>query len=281
MSLLSQLERRFGRYAVPNLTLILIAGQVALYVLNQFSGARGGEGILSRIRLYPARVLEGEVWRLVTFLFDPPTRILLFAIIFWYLFYIMGSALEMSWSAFRYNVFLAIGYFASVAVAFAVHFLGGVADAKATNLFLYGTVFLAFARLFPDFTLYIFFILPVKIKWLAMLQWCFYGLSFVTAATWMERAMIAASVLNYFLFFGREMLRDMKHGRRRIRFRSRVGSTPQRIVHQCRICGLTSDEAPQMQFRYCSRCAGESCYCSEHLHDHEHVDRMPPAGNKS
>jgi hypothetical protein len=63
----------------------------------------------------------------------------------------------------------------------------------------------------------------------------------------------------------------MKQGHRHMQRHAQSLRQPQRIVHQCRVCGLTSDNAPQMQFRYCSKCDGDACYCSAHLRDHEHV----------
>jgi hypothetical protein len=284
MTLLSRLDQKLGRYSVPNLTVMIIVGQVLLYVAAQVSQAPGGVGgvdVLDRVRLDPAKVLQGEVWRLLTFLFDPPTTNILFAFFFWYLFYLMGTTLEVSWGAFRYNAFLAIGYFATVAAAFALHFAVGDGTLPATNAFLYGTVFLAFARLYPDFVMYIFFILPVKIRWLAMLQWIFYAITFLFGPG-IVKVMVAASVANYLLFFGRDVWQDMKQGHRRMRFQARTLRSPPAIVHKCRSCGLTSEAAPKMQFRYCSKCEGDSCYCKEHLHDHEHIERAaePLAGEK-
>jgi hypothetical protein len=271
MSLLSRLEPKLGRFAVPNVTLILIAGQVFLYVAEQLNAQPGGAGNLERFRFKPAEVMSGEVWRLITFLFEPPRTNLLFAFFFWYLFYLMGTALESYWGTFRYNAFLLIGYLATVGTAFAMYFgFGGLVPAN--NLFLYGTVFLAFARLYPDFVLYIFFVLPIKIRWLAMFQWIVYGLNFLIGPA-MTKAMIAASVLNYLLFFGRDIWRDMKQGRRRMQHQTRSLRSPQRLVHKCSVCGLTSEEAPQAQFRYCSKCEGERCYCPEHLQNHEHIAR--------
>ena len=274
MSLLSRLERRFGRFAVQNVTVILIVGQVFLYVAQIISPPNGGFNVLDNVRLYPAAVLNGEVWRLITFVFDPPLTDPIFVFFFWYLFYLMGTTLEAGWGTFRYNLFLLIGYLASVATAFAIYFATGV-NMPANNGFLYGTVFLAFARLYPDFVMYIFFILPVKIRWLALIQWFGYAYGFIFG-DWMAKGMIAASVLNYFLFFGRDIWRDMKQGHRRMRHQARSLRGPQRLVHKCAVCGLTSDESPQTQFRYCSRCEGERCYCPEHLHNHEHVARGAP-----
>ena len=270
MSLISKLNARFGRFAVPNLTVVLIAGQVFLYLAKMFNPAQGGD-VLEKVRLYPAYVLDGEIWRLVTFLFDPPATNPVFAFFFWYLFYLFGTTLEQSWGTFRYNVFLAIGYVATVVMAFAVYASFGGANIQANNGFLYGTIFLAFARLYPDFVLQIFFVLPVKVRWLAFFQWCIYGMSLLTAPTWMIRGMVVASVLNYLLFFGKDIWRDMKQGHRRMRQQSRTIRSPQRLVHTCAVCGLNSDDSPQAQFRYCSKCGGERCYCPEHLHNHEHV----------
>ena len=99
-------------------------------------------------------VLDGEVWRLVTFLFDPPATNLIFAFFFWYLFYLMGTTLETSWGTFRYNVFLLIGYRGVGGGGIcAVLSRGRARIMPASNGFLYGTVFLAFARLYPDFAM--------------------------------------------------------------------------------------------------------------------------------
>jgi hypothetical protein len=276
MSLISRMESRFGRYAVPNLTLILIVGQVFLYVARHFAPGAGDEDVLEKVRLLPEAVLSGQVWRLVTFLFDPPLNNPLFAFFFWYMFYFMGTTLEADWGRFRYNAFLLIGYLACVVSAFVTYFAVDAAGLQgglpANNGFLYGTVFLAFARLYPEFVLYIMFILPVKIKWLAMLQWIFYGLQFLSGNP-MVMGMVVASVANYFLFFGRDIWQGAKQGHRRMQHQSRALKGHGRIIHKCAVCGLSSESSPQTQFRYCSKCDGELCYCPEHLQNHEHVSR--------
>jgi hypothetical protein len=274
MTLLSRLNAKFGRYGVANVTMILIAGQVLLYVVSQLNvdPNQNAFDILDRVRMYPDRVLAGEWWRLITFLFDPPGMNVIFAFFFWYLLYMMGTTLEVNWGAFRYNVFLLVGYLASIACAFGAYFALGPAwpVTPASSGFLYGTVFLAFARLYPDFTMFIFFVLPVKIRWLALLQWIGYGWMFLFGG-WMMKAMVLASVANYLLFFGRDIWLDIKHGHRRMLRQAQSLRSPQRIVHTCRVCGLTSEDAPQMQFRYCSKCEGDACYCAQHLRDHQHV----------
>ncbi len=258
MKLLDKLQRRFGRFAVPHVTEGLIVCQVLVYLM-----LLGKPGFLEAIALVPRRVLEGQLWRLVTFLCQPPPINPLFAFFFWYIFYLMGTALENTWGAFRYNVYLLVGWTATVAVAFLQP------EAPASIIFLQGSVFLAFAYLYPDFQLLLFFILPVKVKWLAALQWL--GYAFLMAVgDWMTRLMISAAVLNFVLFFWWEIVSRIIAGQRRSAQRAeriRRANTPR---HCCVVCGKTNLSHPKMTFRYCSKCAGAPCYCEEHIHDHEH-----------
>jgi hypothetical protein len=270
MSILSRLDAKFGRYAVPNVTVLIIIGQVFAYVAQRVSVGQPGLQILERIRLDPALVLTGEYWRLVTFVFNPPISNLLFAVFTWYLLYLMGTTLEVTWGTFRYDVYLLIGYLGTIVAAFIGYFTAGpVLGMDITNGFLCGTILLAFARFFPEFTIYTMFI-PIKIRWLAMAQWAAYGYYFLIGPG-TTRAIIVASVANYLLFFGSEIWQDIKHAHRRTRFHARTLQGPRRIVHVCGTCGITSDDAPHMQFRYCSKCDGDKCYCPAHLREHEHV----------
>ncbi|MEX2091799.1 MAG: hypothetical protein WD971_03930 [Pirellulales bacterium] len=274
MSWIDRANAKFGRFAVPNLTVLLIAGQVIAFLANSAPGLEGA-ALLRNIQLEPDKVLQGEWWRLITFLFAPPTTFVLFAFFFWYLLYMFGTTLEANWGTFRYNVYLLLGYVASVVMAFVAWFAAGVPGQIATNGFLYGSVFLAFARLYPEFVMYIFFVLPVKIRWLAMFQWIMYGVTLISPTTWLMRAMVVAAVFNYLVFFGRDILRDMKHRNRRMQFQARAlqgkRGRGRRMAHVCRVCGLSSADSPSTPFRYCSECGGDYCYCPEHLQNHEHV----------
>lgn len=260
--MLDKLERRFGRFAIPNLTVILIAGQVVAYL-----AAQANRDSLRRIVLIPEEVLNGQVYRLLTFMFLPPGSMLLFAFFFWYLFYLMGTSLEYYWGTFRYNVFLVIGYLATVAASFLTP------SEFATNIFLQSTVFLAFAWLNPRFELRLFFILPVQIRWLALLMWIGYGIGFFQG-TWTIRLQILASVLNFFLFFGRDIYYRIKTGRRQMARKAQQFAATRNdpdYFHICAVCGLTDKEDPNMDFRYCSQCSGNEAYCTEHLKNHEHT----------
>jgi membrane associated rhomboid family serine protease len=259
MAFLDKLQRRFGRYAVPRLTEGLIACQAVAFFLGQ-----GNPAFSQRIALIPRLVLHGEPWRLVTFVCDPPAQNLLFAFFFWYFFYMLGTVLEQTWGAFRYNVFLLVGWLATIAASFLQP------NAPASIAFLQGSVFLAFAYLYPNFQILLFFILPVKVKWLAFLQWLVYFFA-VVAGNWMTRLAILASVLNFALFFWHDIYLRIKSGQRRMTQQTqsiRQANTPH---HTCSVCGATDLSDPNMNFRYCSKCAGAPCYCTNHIHTHQHV----------
>ncbi len=279
MSLLDNLDRRFRRYAVPHLTVGLIACQVVVYAVSQGAMLNrrgidlGAETICDRIALVPEKVLEGQVWRLATFVCEPPTTNIVFAFFFWYLFYLMGESLELSWGAFRYNVYLLIGYLATVAVSFLTPQIPASAE------FLQGSVFLAFAAIFPNFEIQLFFLLPVKVKWLALLTWIGYFLVLVLW-DWPMRLLVAAAICNYLLFFHKEILDRVRTGRRTMAFQaSRIGVKPRPYFHRCTVCGITDRSHPQAEFRYCSQCDGGHGYCMEHLRNHEHIRAQPDGGS--
>ena len=266
--MLEQIERRLGRFAPTHVTLYLIIGQVFV-CLSALLGLLD----LRQFVLVPALVTHGEPWRLFTFLFYPPPvnfnsmfslALLPFA---WWIFYLMGNALESHWGAFRYNLFLFVGYVMTVAAAFITPAY------PAINWYFYGSVFLAFAWLNPDFELALFFILPIKIKWLALFT--VLGLIYeMVVGGPPARWLILASVTNILLFFGRDMLTAIRYRQRKRAVHSvRVAEEKQgpKARHQCRICQKTDLTNPEMDFRYCSKCAGDECYCPDHIANHEHV----------
>lgn len=258
MNLLDRLEKLIRPIAIPNITLYLIFGQVFA-----FGASFVGQYNLAGIALLPALVLKGEIWRVVTFLFVPPAAHPVFIAFAWYIFYLMGDALERFWGTARYNLFLLIGWLATVLVSFVTPY------GWASNAFLAGSVFLAFAYLNPNFQLALFFILPIKVKWLALFAWALYAFQFVMGPN-SVRLSVAAAVLNFLLFFSRDILHQLNNRKRQrvVRVeRERVAALPR---HTCLVCGKTDQTDPMEDFRYCSKCAGAACYCQEHLRNHEH-----------
>jgi hypothetical protein len=265
MSFLDRLERNLGRFAIPGLSLYLVVGQVFATLATLFGLLDPG-----RLVFVPALARAGQWWRVVSFLFQPPATGgglfgLVFLVFAWWIFYFMGTALEGHWGVFRFNLFLFVGYALTVGLAF---FAPG---SPVANGFLVGSVFLAFAYLNPNFELLLFFILPVKIKWLAFVTWVFYVYRFIVGG-WPDRLQIVAAVGNFILFFGG----DAWNAAGRIQRQRAVGrpagpAGPGGPRHRCRICGKTDKTNPELDFRYCSKCAGDPCYCPEHIYNHEHV----------
>jgi hypothetical protein len=283
-TLVDRLERRFGRLAIPNLTLLLIAGQATLYLADYLPGGVS----LEAIELNPHKVLQGEFWRLLSFPFSPPGGMPIFALFYFSLFYMFGSAIEHSWGAFRYNLFLWSGLLANVVAAFVAWAVlrasadqagaaaGAAAATVATNSFMYGSIFLAFAQLNPNYTLNIYFLFPVPIRFLAILTWIGYTLQLL-GGTWMSQLLVLATIFNYLLFFGRDHWRQFKHARRKQLFQAEARQALKPARHVCRVCGLSSDQSPRTLFRYCSKCEGQACYCPEHIREHEHVATVQAA----
>ncbi len=264
--MLNKLERLFGRFAIARLPLYLVMGQVAVYLLWMM-----GSISLDGLALYPALVKQGEVWRLLSFFFVPPPASPLFIAFAWYLFYLMGTSLEEYWGVFRFNLFILVGAALSIALGFATPF------DPVSNAFVAGSVFLAFAYLNPDFQLALFFILPVRIKWLALFTWVLYAVQFVTG-DWSTRWGIVAATGNFLLFFGSDIVQSMKANRRRMavqaeRFAKSSGAAEPR--HRCFVCSKNSNTHPDLDFRYCSKCSGDQCYCPDHISNHEHVTEEP------
>jgi hypothetical protein len=259
MALLDKLDKKFRNWGIPNITLHLVIGQSLVFLLAMTERID-----LNFVPLVPALVLKGEVWRIVTFLFMPATFHPIFIVFALYLFYLMGTALENYWGTFRYNIFLLIAYIATIAVSFLTPY------SASTNAFIGGSVFLAFAILNPDFQLALFFILPIKIKWLALLTWGLYLFRLIFGS-WNERLLVLASICNLVVFFGKDTLLMMQSYRWRMERRAEEFARQNNPIHQCTACGITDKDDPTMEFRYCTKCDGTLCYCQDHIKDHEHI----------
>jgi hypothetical protein len=258
MRFFHHLERTFGRFAIPNLALYLIGGQVMFFSLALMAGFD-----VRKILFVPDLVKAGEIWRLFTFVLVPPVGGQLtmtgavFLALSWYFFYMISQALENYWGVFRFNLFFFVGWLLTVTVAFFTP------TEVAHYAFFAVSVFLAFAFLNPDFELYLFFILPVKIKWFALVMWLAMGYAFVTG-DWSDRFGILAAIGNFLLFFTGEIIQRMKTGRRHMQQqvrRTAFQQTEDEPRHRCVVCGKNDRTHPQEDFRYGD---DDKCYCSEH-----------------
>src|SRR6476469_948767 len=238
MSLLDKLERRFGFLGIPGLIRIVIGFTALVYVLVYLN--RGFELFLT---LDPALILRGQVWRLVTYIFLPQTFSPLWVLLaLWFLWFI-GEGLERAWGPFRLTFFF-----------------GG----NFSNGMLITSLFFAFARFYPEEIIYILFILPVKIKWLAWIYAAFLMFGFFLGPN-SYRAALFAAFINYFIFFGPEIIHQARHrhdvSTRRKRFETDSRS-PAETLHRCAVCGATELSDPNLDFRVARD--GEE-YCMAHL----------------
>lgn len=258
------LERRLGWLAIPNLTSLLVFGQLGAFVLS-----RAEPRFTDALLLLPNKVFEGQVWRVASFVFVPTSDSMIFILFELYLLYLYGQALESLWGALRYTLFVLIGWVATAAAAFLFPY------AIATNLYLMLSIFLAFAQVNPEFELRLFFVLPVKIKHLGWFTWAYFGYSFFSGPGAM-RAAIAAGTLNFFLFFGKSIYQRARYGARRKVHRAKTEQASLGALHRCSVCGITSDDDKETLFRYCSKCDGTPCFCENHLAEHNNALHRAP-----
>jgi membrane associated rhomboid family serine protease len=252
MTFLDKLERRFGFLGIPGLPRILVGFALLVFVLAKLL-----PGFTSMLVLDPERILHGEVWRLVTYIFIPQTLSpwwILFAL--WFLWWI-GEGLERAWGPFRLTLYFVLGMIGTTAAAF---FFGS----NFSNSMLIASLFYAFAYFYPDEVIYLLFILPVKIKWLAWILAALLLVGFILNSNSYRIALIAAFA-NYLIFFGPDYVYAARHrhevSTRRKRFESQSRSEAEPL-HRCAVCGATELSDPNLEFRV-SRDGEE--YCIAHL----------------
>lgn len=266
MRWINKLDRKYHNKGIPNLIAFILLFKAIAYVLSYMNPT--GQ-FLQNIALDPNAVLSGEVWRLFTFIATPPSDSIIFVIFWFMLVYTYGQALEHEWGTFRFNLFYLIGYLGTIMAAFIG---GGVVSTKFIDL----SLFWAFAMIYPDFTLRLYFIIPIKVKYLALISGGFTLLQFFQGnLTW--KIAIVMVLLNFILFFAGDIIQYFKKEKQvashRRRFKGHHRQTSHlRIIHKCAICGITDQDDPQMEFRYCTKCYGAVEYCIDHLNDHKHVE---------
>lgn len=282
MRLIEKLERKFGRYGIPNLTLYIIICYVIGYVLMYTNPS-----ILGWLNLEPALILRGQIWRLVTWVIAPPggQDLFWFALAILFFYYPIGTSLERAWGTFRYTLYIFSGLFFTVIAAFLLYFItGGIGIGYLfSTTYISLSIFLAYAMTYPDTTLLLMFVIPIKMRWMAVV----YGvlilsdvINFARRRQWFMIFPIVASLLNFvFFYFGTKDLSryNPKEIKRKKEFQkamaqSRVYSENGDIAkHKCAICGRTEKDDPNLEFRFCSKCNGNYEYCQDHLFTHTHI----------
>ena len=302
MNWLNKLERKLGRFAIPNLVIWLIGAYSIGFVINMVSPS-----ILNYLNFQPYYILHGQIWRIITWILQPTDTNIIFLLIMMLFYYQLGTVLERTWGTFRFNVYIIGGILVTVVGSLLIYgvtyLFGGAAVAYTVSSLMGGfvsttyinmSIFLAFAAMYPDMQVMLYFIIPIRMKWMALVYVLMLGYNvfstfraynayYGSAIAWMVTGVLAAtillSLLNFLIFFlsTRNLNRYTPHEiHRRQQFKAQMrqphaGSGITK--HKCAVCGRTEKDDPTLEFRFCSKCEGNYEYCQDHLFTHQHIRR--------
>lgn len=313
MNWMNKLERKWGRYAIPNISRFLIIAMGIGYVI-QYAAPQ----LMSFLSFSPYYIFRGQVWRLVTWILYPPMEFNLLNIIFLLCVFSMSISLESFLGTFRMNVYIIGGLIINIVGGILFYLIdlgflygvfgkanavqieteigmgiGAIVPIGISTYYILLSIFMALAICIPDATVRLYFVLPIKMKWMlyvyfAELLYEIYRYFKYSMIVWWSAspamailfgvtlsAQIIFALLNLGLFFYFAKPRpSRKQKKRQKEFRAefarpRPGSGI--YHHKCAICGRTDADDPSLIFRYCSKCAGSYEYCQDHLYTHEHV----------
>lgn len=283
MNFLNKMERKIGKYAIPNLMIYLIAAYCIGFVIYTVN-----PNFMLMLTLSPYHILHGQVWRLITWILMPTDTRVFSLLIMALLYYQLGSALERSWGTFRFNVYIFGGMLFTVIGAFILYGIYAAAGTGSletislissltfTTNYINLTIFLAFAVMYPEMQILLFFIIPVKMKWMAVVYAVLIAINLILTS-WGGRIAIIMSILNFLIFFlsTRNYRRvSLKEIHRKQVFKAQM-QEPRRgsmvTKHKCAVCGRTELDDPNLEFRFCSKCDGNYEYCQDHLFTHQHI----------
>ncbi|MDR1800885.1 MAG: rhomboid family intramembrane serine protease [Lachnospiraceae bacterium] len=288
MSWLDKLERKIGKYCIHRLSIYIVFLYGAGMLLSLFNQSFYD----TYLSLNASQILKGQVWRIVTFLISPPTTSWIFAIFVILLYYFIATQLEHVWGDFRFNVYFFSGVIFHVIAAMVIYFITGISFPLSTE-YLNFSLFFAFAALFPNQKFYVYFVLPVKVKYLAWIDAAFFGYTILQAflpaygggpygivykANAIAAIISIANFLIYFITTRKSKVRSRAQIRIATGFKRQMSNTrptniyPDGAKHRCAVCGKTDISNPEMEFRYCSKCNGNYEYCQDHLFTHTHVE---------
>lgn len=284
---MSNFEKRFGKYAVKNMSLMLIMCYVVGYVIQAING-----DFLLYLTLNPYAILHGQIWRLFTWIIVPPSALNpFFAILMLWFYYNIGTSLEHTWGAYRYNVYLLSGMLFTIIGSFvwmAIQYIGtggliqpeyaewlfSLSSRYFSTFYINMSIFLAYAATFPEMKVLVMYIFPVKVKWMGIAYGVLLTWDFLFGGSLVTRIAIASSLLNFVIFFvtsRNHIHMSPKQVKRRVEFKQDIRRNSKGGKHKCAICGQTENDDPSLEFRFCSKCNGSYEYCQNHLFTHTHV----------
>lgn len=288
--LIDRMERKFGKYAIKDLGRYIIF----MYGLGSIIRILNEDFYYNWLSLDFSKVLDGQIWRILTFFLQPPVSDMrgvnvLLCVISLAFYYWVFNALEKALGTFRLNLYYFSGVLFNVLITLAFfiifYIFTGEQFGLSTSLYYVNeSLFLAFAVLFPDVTVYFMMMLPVKMKWAAVVWGAFMLYDFIR----IENVLLAVSpiyaafyalilfvsLLNFVIFcvaVRRSRSTGRAHKKMKKRYNNEVVNAMTGARHKCCICGRTELDDDTLEFRFCSKCKGNKEYCNIHLFTHEHV----------
>lgn len=262
------------RFGISNLMLYVVIGNVIIWLFSMMDTTNL---LAASLQFSPPLIMKGQIWRLITFAFIPTSGGIL-ALIMFYFYYFIGNTLEKYWGKAKFTLFFFSGILFTVIYGLVIYFITG-ADIRISASYIYLSMFFSFATLFPETQVLLFFIIPMKIKWLAYIDAAFF-LYEIIVTPFPYNLIPVVAVLNYLLFCGGWLFQFL--GKKRgynnpkvINYKKAAKQVNRNrnnapYSRKCEVCGITDVDDPDMEFRYCSRCIGYHCYCSRHINDHIH-----------
>lgn len=283
MRAVDQFCYRHPRFGIPNLMLYIVIANALFWVVNLMDSSGM---FLPALYFSPYHILHGQIWRLVSFALVPYTTSPL-AIIAFYFYYFIGNTIEKEWGSGKFTIYFLSGMLLTVIYGFILYALYGGGESISWTIgfnvsayYIYLSMFFTFATLYPDMQVLLFFIIPMKMKWLGLVDAAFFLIE-VILTPFPFNLLPVVAILNYLLFCGEwlfDYVRPVRirqrrktidfHAERRRMERQRQN---QPYTRRCEVCGRTDADFPNLEFRYCSRCAGYHCYCIDHINNHQHV----------
>lgn len=267
------------RFGINNLMMIIVIGNVAVWLVSAMDTTGLVAGALYG---YMGKVLHGQVWRLVTFVFTPMSSNPLSLILSLYFYWFIGSTLEKQWGPGRFTIYYLSGMLFTCLYGIVTYLVTGY-DYPVSASYINLSMFFAFATLFPDHQVLLFFFIPIKMKWLALVDALYFVYSIASgigSGLGMLSFLPLVAILNYFLFCGDELFshvlpRGRKQRKKTVDFRREVRrlqyeEKTKPYTRKCEVCGRTDADFPELEFRYCSRCQGYHCFCQDHINNHTH-----------
>jgi membrane associated rhomboid family serine protease len=257
------------RFGIPNLMAIIACGNILVYMMDYFSNF----SFSPYLTFIPYYILHGQIWRLITFVFIPLNSNLFFLAISCYFYYFIGNMLEREWGNGKFTMFYLIGVVMNIIVGL----IFGTAIMYFANL----SLLFAFATLYPNLQILLFFIIPIKVKWIAWFDAAFFVWTIISSLIqhdFVYALLPVVAVFNYLIFFWGDIAYLFKKVKRRtspqvtnFKKAQKHAKETKGYLHKCAVCGITDTDRPDMEFRYCSKCNGYHCYCMDHINDHVHI----------